>query len=48
MINPNEMKKLEEAFRPSPWIERAISRIRSIEPYPNQETIRKIFAEERL
>ena len=48
MINPNEMKKLEKAFHPSPWIKRAINRIRSIEPYPNQETRRRIFEEERL
>ena len=48
MINPKEIKKLEEAFRPSSWIERAINKIHFIEPYPNQKTRHRIFEEERL
>ena len=43
----NEMLKLEKAFCPSPWIQRAINRIYA-SPIPlDLETRKKIFEEEK-
>lgn len=46
-ISDEDLKKLEEAFRPSPWLQRAIDRIHSMTPYPSKEKRRKILDEEK-
>jgi hypothetical protein len=46
-ISKKDMEKLEKAFAPSPWLQRAINRFYAMETYPDKETRRKILAEER-
>ena len=46
-ISKEDMKKLENAFAPSAWIQRGIDRIKSMTPYPTKEERKRIFAEEK-
>jgi len=46
-ISDEDLKKLEKALAPSPWLQRAIDRIHSITPYPSKEERRKIIDEEK-
>lgn len=46
-ISNEDLKKLEEAFMPSPWLQRAIDRIHSMTPYPSKDERRKILDEEK-
>ena len=41
-----DVQKLSEAFR-CDWLDRAITRMRSMTPYPDKEQRYKILAEER-
>lgn len=46
-ISKEDMKKLENAFAPSPWVQRGTDRIKSMTPYPSKEERKRIFAEEK-
>jgi hypothetical protein len=46
-ISKEDMKKLENAFAPSAWVQRGIDRIKSMTPYPTKEERKRIFAEEK-
>lgn len=46
-VSEEDMKKLENAFTPSDWLQRAIDRIQSITPYPSKEERKRILAEEK-
>ena len=46
-VSKEDMKKLENAFTPSIWVQRAIYRIKTATPYPTREERIKIFAEEK-
>ena len=46
-VSKEDMKKLENAFAPSAWVQRGIDRIRSMTPYPSKEERKRIFAEEK-
>ena len=46
-VSEEDMKKLENAFTPSAWLQRSIDRIQSMTPYPSKEERKRIFAEEK-
>lgn len=46
-VSKEDMKKLENAFAPSTWVQRGINRINSMTPYPSKEERKRIFAEEK-
>lgn len=46
-ISKEDMKKLENAFAPSTWVQRGINRIKLTTPYPSKEERKRIFAEEK-
>lgn len=46
-ISKEDIKKLENAFTPSAWVQRSIDRIQSMTPYPSKEERKRIFAEEK-
>jgi hypothetical protein len=46
-VSKEDMKKLENAFAPSAWVQRGINRINSMTPYPSKEERKRIFAEEK-
>lgn len=46
-ISDEDLKKLERALAPSPWLQRAIDRMHSMTPYPSKEERRKIIDEEK-
>ena len=46
-ISKEDMKKLENAFASSAWVQRDIDRINSMTHYPSKEERKRIFAEEK-
>lgn len=46
-ISKEDMKKLENAFAPSAWVQRGIDRIKLATSYPSKEERKRIFAEEK-
>ena len=46
-ISKEDMKKLENAFSPSPWVQRGIKRIQELGSNSTREERIKIFEEEK-